>query len=630
MPRKGPIIVLACAFGMMTPPSVGGEGARAAALTPAPTAQTMDISGLADFATAAGSAGSARHDGELHDKGLAGFDTAAGAPGSDGDDGPGRSVGAKYNPEFIRRIQKALADQGFYLGPIDGLFGPRTEAAIRAYQDSADLPVDGLPSEQLVIDIETGGKVGELLNRLEKSRAKATEQAREALLSRPETRALIEGGAARTAKGHDVDACMAAPEPRCLLWEASENARDIEKPEMRDWALGEILTAQAKAGLAEDALLTTRRIHDPRLIMVALRDIAKAQAQAGQTEDAMAAVDVIPDTTQQVEAYIAIAEIQAQRGQVELASETAHHLIDYLKRITDPLAQLTLRTRIAVILFEAGEAEHAAENIRAAEDLMQYIKDDEERAEGQRYIAAAYAENGFPAKAMELLKDVQAGAHDVPVLIAAATKQAQSGADSEALVTAENIEAVRYRALVLARIASYQAGAGNLDKARTTLDKALEAAKTIRFPFAKAYAFSRIALALDDVGISAGNDIQLLDEALDTAHLIKDDRLRAHIFWTIADARLRAQDGEGAKRAQAEADKATADIMSPFSRVWMLCDIAEERARRGELDAAWAVFADAMDEAKTITHPWGRARALGKVAGTMTTLAFEGAETASR
>lgn len=618
MSPKGPIIVFACALGVMAAQPIWADCARAAQPSPGTTDTLADISGLADFETAAGGS----------ESGLAGFSTSSGT------DVPpmrkGSSSASGYNPDFIKRIQKGLADQGFYLGPIDGLFGPRTEGAIRAYQDSSDLPVDGKPTEQLLIDIETGGKVSELLNRLEKSQEQATEQAREALLARPETRALIEGGASSDAGTLDTEACMAAPTPRCLLQEASASARDIEKPEMRDWALGEILASQAKAGLAADALGTTRRIHDPRLIIVALRDIAKAQALTGNFEDAMAAVDIIPDPLQQVEAYVAIAEVQAQRGHVAQAGETARHLEDYLKRVKDPLAQLTFHTRVAVIMFDAGDKTHAAEHIKAAEHLIGYIKTDKDREEGKRYIAAAYAENGQPAKAMDILKNVQAGAYDVPVLIAAATKLAQTGDDNEALVTAENIEAVRYRALVLARIASYQAGAGNLDKARETLDKALEAAKQIRFPFAKAYAFSRIALALDDVGISAGNDADLLDRALEAAHLIKDDRLRAHIFWTIADARRRAQDADGAKRAQAEADKATADIMSPFSRVWMLCDIAEERAGRGELDNAWAVFNEAFAEAKTITNPWGRARALGKVAGTMTTLAFQKSQVANR
>lgn len=557
---------------------------------------------------------------------LATFETAAGAALDEEE-----PVRLSRSTNVVRRIQESLADQGFYLGPVDGRFGPQTEAAIKAYQKSADLKVDGKASERLAKDLETGGQVSKLLGRLENSRKKSTAAARDALLSNPDTRNLIEGAeAAALGVPHDSKACMAKPEPRCLLIEASASARDIDKPEMRDWALGEILTAQARAGLAADAALTTRRIHDPRLIMVALRDIAKARAEIGAFEDAMAAVDIIPDPVQQVEAYVAIAEIQSKHNEAFDAAQTVKLLTPYLTRIPSRLTRVSFRTRLAVILHKSGHEALALNNIKAAENLLSSIADHEAQEKAMRHIAAAYAENGLAERALEILKNVENGADDVPVLIAAATGQAQSGASSAALVTADSIEAVRYRALVLARIASYQAGAGLFDEAQDTLSKAKKAAATIRFPFAKAYAFSRIALAFNDVGISIGEDQTLLNEGIEAAHLIRDDRLKAHIFWTIADERRRGGDLAGATRAQIEATKATDNIMSPFSRVWMLCDIAEERAKRQEYDAAWSVFSQALEEAKTISNAWGRARALGKVAATMTTLADKATQTATR
>lgn len=613
MSPKGPNTGIACALGILAAQFFWATGFAAHASS---SELLLSNEGLAGFELASSTSMD----------GLTRFETAAGSPIEEQTTTPRKS----YNTKLIQRIQQGLAEQGFYLGVIDGQFGPKTEAAIRAYQASAEMPVDGLPSEQLAIDLETGGKVGQLLNRLEKSRKTATEQAREALLAHPETRALLEGGEVDGTAPHDAEACMAQPNPRCLLMEASIFAGDIDKPEMRDWALGEILSAQAKAGLASDALATTRRIHDPRLIVVALREIAKAQAAAGNTADALAAVEIIPDLMQQIEAYVSIAEVQAEMGQADAAAATAMHLLDYLQRVDSALVKITYRTRIAAILYNIGRTDDAAQQIRACEDLLASIRKTEDRNEAQRYIAAAYAENDQPTKAMEILKMVKASADDVPVLIAAATKLAQSGDADQALVTADSIEAVRYRALVLARIASYQAGAGDLESARTSLDKAVEAARLIKFPFAKAYAFSRIALALNDVGISAGNDVDLLNQAIETAHLITDDRLKAHIFWTIADERRRANDVAGATLARSTAVAATADIKSPFSRVWMLCDIAIDRARGQDMDAAWTAFDEAMAEAKTITNPWGRARALGKVADTMTALADRTAEIAKR
>lgn len=594
MRPTGQILMLACAFGM--------------------------------FSAAPGWAASVDARPLLDAQSLAMFETAAG--------GPMETVQPQargnYPANLIRKIQQGLADQGFYLGPIDGRFGPKIEAAIRTYQKSADLPVDGVPTPSLAIDLETGGKVGQLLNTLEKSRIAAADSAREALLSRPETRHLVDGPASTLETPHDSKVCMAQPDPKCLLLEASISAADIEKPEMRDWALGEILTSQAKAGLASDALVTTRRIHDPRLIMVALRDIAKAQAAGGHNAEAMAAVDIIPNLEQQVEAYVAIAEIQANNGQLTEAEETAVHLVDYLRRMNNPLIKIQFRTRIAVILYKAHNEGLALKHIRAAEELIRAISVASDRDEALRYIAGAYAETGAPAKAMTILKRATGAGDDFPVLIAAATGLAQAGEAGEALITADSIEAVRYRALVLARIASYQAGAGELDNARLALDKALKAAEKIKFPFAKAYAYSRISLAMNDVGISASNDTKLLNRAMDAATLITDDRLRAHILWTIADERRRAQDAPGAALALEQAQAATEDIKSPFSRVWMLCDIAEDRAQRTEIDDAWSIFGEAMIEAKSITHPWGRARALSKVAGTMTMLADRTTETALR
>jgi len=557
---------------------------------------------------------------------LATFETAAGV-GPD-DVQPSRPAAAT---NLVLRIQKGLADQGFYLGPLDGRYGPQTEAAIKAYQKSADLRTDGEATEQLAKDLETGGQISKLLGRLERSRRKTTEAAREALLANPKTRNLIEGTTLSPQDTpRDEKACMAKPEPRCLLIEAAASARNIDKPEMRDWALGEILTAQARAGLAQDAAVTTRRIHDPRLIMVALRDIAKARAEVGQIDDALAAVDIIPDPVQQVEAYVAIAEIQSKHDSAFDAAATVKRLAPYLNRVPSVLTQISFRCRVAVILYKAGHEAHAMAHIEAAEEQLGFIKDEESLNKARRHIAAAYAENGMAGRALTVLKEVENGADDVPVLVAAATGLAQAGEADAALVTADSIEAVRYRALVLARIASYQAGAGQFDQARATLDKAKKAAAKIKFPFAKAYAFSRIALAFNDVSISVGDDASLLDEAINAAHLIKDDRLKAHIFWTIADERRRGGDLDGATRAQDEATKATDDIMSPFSRVWMLCDIAEDRALRRETDAAWSVFNLALDEAKTISNPWGRARALSKVAATMTSLADKSTQRALR
>ncbi len=49
----------------------------------------------------------------------------------------------RLDRDDIRRGQQLLAERGFDPGPIDGIVGPRTRAAVAAFQDAQSLPVTG-------------------------------------------------------------------------------------------------------------------------------------------------------------------------------------------------------------------------------------------------------------------------------------------------------------------------------------------------------------------------------------------------------------------------------------------------------------------------------------------------------
>lgn len=51
---------------------------------------------------------------------------------------------------LVRDVQTALKDRGFYRGPIDGLAGPMTSDAIRAFERAVGQPETGEPSERLL------------------------------------------------------------------------------------------------------------------------------------------------------------------------------------------------------------------------------------------------------------------------------------------------------------------------------------------------------------------------------------------------------------------------------------------------------------------------------------------------
>jgi hypothetical protein len=61
----------------------------------------------------------------------------------------------------VRALQARLRALGFDPGPLDGLFGPRTQAAVRAFQRARGLEVDGVvgPRTWTALGIEATGAV---------------------------------------------------------------------------------------------------------------------------------------------------------------------------------------------------------------------------------------------------------------------------------------------------------------------------------------------------------------------------------------------------------------------------------------------------------------------------------------
>jgi len=61
------------------------------------------------------------------------------------------------SPERVRELQKALLETGNDPGPIDGILGPRTKAALRKYA-SAPPPAALTPAQQIIAQF---GKAGD-------------------------------------------------------------------------------------------------------------------------------------------------------------------------------------------------------------------------------------------------------------------------------------------------------------------------------------------------------------------------------------------------------------------------------------------------------------------------------------
>ncbi|MCC6714655.1 MAG: peptidoglycan-binding protein [Gammaproteobacteria bacterium] len=63
---------------------------------------------------------------------------------------PAPSQYAYTAPSTVREIQSTQKSLGYYSGAVDGIAGPKTAGAIRAYQQKNGLLVDGRPSAQLL------------------------------------------------------------------------------------------------------------------------------------------------------------------------------------------------------------------------------------------------------------------------------------------------------------------------------------------------------------------------------------------------------------------------------------------------------------------------------------------------
>lgn len=63
---------------------------------------------------------------------------------------PAPGAAPRPRHEVISDIQRELARRGFYEGAVDGRHGPRTEAAVRAFETQVGLRPTGEPSEQIL------------------------------------------------------------------------------------------------------------------------------------------------------------------------------------------------------------------------------------------------------------------------------------------------------------------------------------------------------------------------------------------------------------------------------------------------------------------------------------------------
>ena len=534
------------------------------------------------------------------------------APGDAGGATPASP--ARTAAQIVQRIQELLKQFGDYRGAVDGRLGADTVTAIRSYQRRSGLPEDGAATEAVLNQIEFATAAAQLRTRIDAARADQVQTAALALLAQPQTRQLIAGRPTGEAADptRDVAGCFAAPTTRCLLEEASESAKAISDYRTRDWALGEIVLAQAKAGLPVEAFQTAGRILDPRLIIAALRDIVIGRAATGDIDQAVAASALIPDALARVTALAGVAESEARAGRPDAVAKT---LADVERLVAGlPAAQVPaqLLAQLGVALYRVGYPK--AGTVIDAARLLAETGPAEVREAALASVAAALAQSERTGAAEAVLASLTQRDSRRVVLASLATAYARNGGGEQAERHALAIEEPQYRALSLAAVGAAQAASGDQATARRTLAHALSDARSVdlRSVFARSNALGAVARAHATAGFT--------EEALAIARSIADATVRVEAEWAVANAMARDGDPAGlaAIRAQFMAD--IDGITNALDRVWVLSNAAVTAARTGDSAAAQLAFAGALRESQGIPEAGPRSRAVAKVATTLVTL----------
>ena len=72
--------------------------------------------------------------------------------------------------ENIRQVQEALRKKGFDPGPVDGIFGPKTEEAVRNFQDRYGMKASGKIDNQTLFALGEAELTGQPASTPDRSR----------------------------------------------------------------------------------------------------------------------------------------------------------------------------------------------------------------------------------------------------------------------------------------------------------------------------------------------------------------------------------------------------------------------------------------------------------------------------
>ena len=487
-----------------------------------------------------------------------------------------------------RLIQSGLAALGFDPGPLDGLFGPGTRAAIGKWQSSKGMTATGYLGPAAARELAQAGiaappaaaepkGLGGLSPAAAATLAKALKAAGK--IEDADDRALAfiwiggafaEAGETRRAirsfelaitategidderfrVDHLDDIAVAqanagdADGAKLTIEKALATAARIEDDGRRDWAFGHIVSAHARMGDFREALAAAARIEDGEYRAEALADIAEARARSGDTEgaaqsirQALAAAARIKNEDDRAESLAEIAEAQADAGDAEGAKQTLERALATAARVERRYYRDWAFERIARARARIGE-------FREALATAAKIEDEDDRAEALADIAEAQAKSGDAdgatrsiGQALEAAARIEDESSRISAFFSIAAAQAETGDFRGALATAKRIEGGPYPGWALASIAEAQAKSGDVEGSKQTFERALAAAARME-EGDRDHVLTWVARSQN-----RGGDFSA---ALATARRIESERERAGSLADIAGAQAKAGDSQGA------------------------------------------------------------------------------------
>lgn len=508
---------------------------------------------------------------------------------------------------LVRQIQLRLVEIGLYEGRIGGVMSAETAEAIRTFQRFANLPVDGKPSHELLDALTSAaGEAQHLLLRLDRAQKDQIERARGELEQvfgpdwAKEARAVVAGAkpdlAALKAR---AERCFGAPEPACLIIEAEFAAASVEKDNLRDWALSDVIQAQARIGQADQALRVARVISDPRSVIAALSGIAVSLARAGRIEEALAAAQQVPDAALRDKALRAVAEGQLAAGRPDFAEVT-------VSLIEAPHERLPTLVSTAHSYLAYGYKDVAHGLAMEAERLAESIEAELFREWALSEMASLMAAVGEGAKANSLIARIGSAKNRVLALCDIVIAEMRAGRTERARQTVEIAQSTMAAISLPAERQQARACLATSYAALAEFGDALKQAGKIEFGYTHSFVLSRVVLAM-------ARSKQMV-EAIRLAETIRDVKLRINAFVALSGIARKRGDGDVAAQLGAQAVELARGLTNPLDKAFVLADLGTSQAIGGDDAAGRATLGEAVGVAALIADPWARARALSKAA----------------